>query len=307
MDSSEKHIVEKITKIRQAYNHPKASLQTLKPFAIEVGVPEEEWMEILEIFHNHLERGGSFIKHNNWDDAIEELEVAYQLDPAHEDTLLELATAHQNRWWKKRRTSDKKQGIKYAELSLEINPKNKTAAGIITDLKQAPFEFWIHPKTQWKLAKYTFWLVVLGGMSWYYVTHKNQINQWALSFMKPKTENSSLPRPKEVHILKTVIFASGSAFLPETTKSELNYWAGRLKENPKLKMEIAGHTDNTGIPAQNQQISELRAKAVHDYLINQGVPPTQLSYKGYGDTQQLFLNDSEENMAKNRRIELREL
>ena len=306
MDISDKLLIEKITKIRQAYSKPNADLPTLKPFAMDVGVSEEEWTDMVEIFHDHVHKGSSFIDHKNWDDAIEELDIAYQLDPSHEDTLFMLATAYEQRWWEKRWTSDKKKGIKYGELCLEANPKNKKVAGIITNLKKAPFKFWIKPATQWKLAKYAILLFILGGSGWYYYTNQASINTWAMSFIQKETENKDTIGKKEAIILKTLIFKSGSAYIPESSKPELNTWVEKLKANPNLKIEIASYTDNSGISSQNLQISELRAKAVYDYFIAKGVNQQQLYYKGYGDSNPIFPNDSEENRAKNRRIELKE-
>jgi outer membrane protein OmpA-like peptidoglycan-associated protein len=68
-------------------------------------------------------------------------------------------------------------------------------------------------------------------------------------------------------------------------------------------IEVAGHTDNSGDPSSNLQLSQQRAAAVRDYLISQGVAPTSLVAKGYGDTRPVGSNDTDEGKFHNRRIE----
>lgn len=73
--------------------------------------------------------------------------------------------------------------------------------------------------------------------------------------------------------------------------------------NASFVIEIGGHTDSVGTPVVNQQISELRAKAVLSYLTGKGVPASKLKATGYGQTKPVADNDSAEGRAKNRRIE----
>ena len=78
-----------------------------------------------------------------------------------------------------------------------------------------------------------------------------------------------------------------------------------LRQNPGVEVEIQGHTDGIGNAAYNQRLSENRAKAVMDYLVSHGIASYRLSAKGYGLTQPIESNDTEEGRAKNRRVELR--
>lgn len=77
-----------------------------------------------------------------------------------------------------------------------------------------------------------------------------------------------------------------------------------LKRDPNLKIAIEGHTDNTGNAAHNKDLSKNRANAVMQSLIAQGIDKTRLSAKGFGADKPLVANDSEDNKAKNRRVEL---
>ena len=76
-----------------------------------------------------------------------------------------------------------------------------------------------------------------------------------------------------------------------------------MKNNTNIKVEIGGHTDNVGSAEYNQKLSEGRAKTTVDYLKSKGIAATRISYKGYGMTQPISSNSTEEGRAQNRRIE----
>jgi OOP family OmpA-OmpF porin len=77
-----------------------------------------------------------------------------------------------------------------------------------------------------------------------------------------------------------------------------------LKENPEIKVEIDGHTDNKGSAAYNMKLSERRAKAVMKYFVDNGIEAKRLTTKGFGFTKPAASNDTKEGRAKNRRVEL---
>jgi len=80
-----------------------------------------------------------------------------------------------------------------------------------------------------------------------------------------------------------------------------------LADYKDLKVELGGHTDNVGERAYNQKLSESRVTTVKTWLTKKGIAPDRLTTKGYADTQPLVANDSPQNMAKNRRVELKKL
>jgi len=99
-------------------------------------------------------------------------------------------------------------------------------------------------------------------------------------------------------------FAPGSVAIPAANDDLLNTTATALQGAPAgTVIEIGGHTDNTGTPAANMQLSQARADAVRDYLIQHGAAPAMLVAVGYGDTKPLGSNDTEEGRFTNRRIE----
>ena len=103
-----------------------------------------------------------------------------------------------------------------------------------------------------------------------------------------------------------ILFALGSSELNYEGKAVLDEIAQVLKAYPTTYLEIAGHTCNIDTFTFNQGLSEARAKAVRQYLITkQGVSPSRLTAKGYGENEPIADNATAEGRAKNRRVEIR--
>ena len=111
-----------------------------------------------------------------------------------------------------------------------------------------------------------------------------------------------IERGKEVR-LNNLFFEFDKAILKRTSYAELNRLAKILKNINASNIEIGGHSDDKGTSAYNLALSEQRATAVVAYLIGQGVEAAKLKAIGYGETQPLVKNSSEENRAMNRRVE----
>ncbi len=105
--------------------------------------------------------------------------------------------------------------------------------------------------------------------------------------------------------LENVFFATDSYELDARSYAELKEVASFLEANPSVKVALEGHTDNEGTPAYNKTLSQNRAKAVMNYLVEQGIAADRLSASGYGDTQPVATNETEEGRQLNRRTELR--
>lgn len=106
-------------------------------------------------------------------------------------------------------------------------------------------------------------------------------------------------------VLKNVFFDVNKAELKPESMIELDKVVQLMKDNPTLKIEINGHTDNVGKPADNLTLSNNRAKAVINYFLYKGVAADRLSSKGFGETKPVADNTSEQGRAKNRRTELK--
>lgn len=106
--------------------------------------------------------------------------------------------------------------------------------------------------------------------------------------------------------LKNVFFDVDKWELKPESKAELDKLVLFLTKNPNVKIELGGHTDNSGKKDWNKTLSTNRAKSVYDYLITNGkIAAARLSYKGYAETRPKVPNDTPENKAKNRRTEFK--
>ena len=103
--------------------------------------------------------------------------------------------------------------------------------------------------------------------------------------------------------LKNVLFEQGKTILLPQSYDELDMVISFLKSNPNVKIELAGHTDNRGIPAQNVKLSQARVDKVKEYLTEKGIDKKRISGKGYGGAMPIANNDNEETRQLNRRVE----
>jgi outer membrane protein OmpA-like peptidoglycan-associated protein/tetratricopeptide (TPR) repeat protein len=108
-------------------------------------------------------------------------------------------------------------------------------------------------------------------------------------------------------VLNNIFFNVNEATLKQGSFAELDRLQKLLNELPKVRIELSGHTDNTGNEAYNIQLSEKRAKAVVDYLIGHGIEPSRLEFKGYGSARPVAENKTAEGRKLNRRTEFKVL
>jgi outer membrane protein OmpA-like peptidoglycan-associated protein len=97
---------------------------------------------------------------------------------------------------------------------------------------------------------------------------------------------------QQENVLANVFFDLGKSTLRPESKVELNDFVAYLKKNPKIKIELGGHTDSRGNKDENLKLSNDRAKTVYDYLIANGVLANRLSYKGFGSTQPIYTDEA---------------
>lgn len=115
-------------------------------------------------------------------------------------------------------------------------------------------------------------------------------------------EKEVILKPNEIYILKNVLFDFDKSELLDISVSELDKLYNHLTNHSKLNIEIHGHTDNVGLETRNQELSEQRAKAVADYLISKGLDTSRIKSFGFGSTQPIATNGTEDGRQQNRRV-----
>jgi outer membrane protein OmpA-like peptidoglycan-associated protein len=120
-----------------------------------------------------------------------------------------------------------------------------------------------------------------------------------------RTEKEVRLQPADIDAVM-VFFDLDKSDLKPDQSSKMTRFIQQVKENPYVKLEVHGHTDDQGSEQYNDKLSQRRASAVEDYLMSQGVPRDQLAIvKGFGKSAPLVFGTSEEARAKNRRCEVR--
>lgn len=114
-------------------------------------------------------------------------------------------------------------------------------------------------------------------------------------------DSSDLP---VVLAISDVLFEFDKWEIKESFLPELNTWVEFFHANPQVKAEIYGHTDSMGSAAYNQRLSEKRAQAVVNYLVDNGVGMERLAARGFGESKPVANNDTQEGRQKNRRVEI---
>lgn len=108
-------------------------------------------------------------------------------------------------------------------------------------------------------------------------------------------------------VLDNIYFQTGKAILRPESNDALDMVLRFLQNNPSIKLEISGHTDNTGTLRINQKLSRDRAGAVVSYLVQRGIPEEMLVSEGYADTQPVAGNATAAGRERNRRVEFKVL
>ena len=127
------------------------------------------------------------------------------------------------------------------------------------------------------------------------------------SLSKPFIENIPLKPIKigEAVILKNIFFDTDQYVLKDESLSELQKLLGFLQQNPKLRIAISGHTDNVGTEEHNLELSRNRAQAVYEYLLQNHIHASRLSFEGFGFNKPIDVNTTEQGRANNRRTEFK--
>ena len=108
----------------------------------------------------------------------------------------------------------------------------------------------------------------------------------------------------KLNIPNDVSFDFNSANIKPAMRSVLDPFASNLRDDPKARIDIVGHTDSSGSDAVNNPLSVERAQSVRDYLVTRGVPAANVRTEGRGEREPVADNSSEAGRALNRRVEI---
>jgi outer membrane protein OmpA-like peptidoglycan-associated protein len=113
------------------------------------------------------------------------------------------------------------------------------------------------------------------------------------------------PKPSSapLYVRDSVLFEPGSTSINDAARGVLDLGVALMTQNPKVTIDIQGHTDSEGSAETNLQLSEKRVKAIFDYLVSKGIDPTRLTQQAYGESQPIADNATAAGRAKNRRVE----
>jgi outer membrane protein OmpA-like peptidoglycan-associated protein len=138
-----------------------------------------------------------------------------------------------------------------------------------------------------------------------YVKDTKYISQQDSLFDEPAEINFNVKELKvgQTYKINDIYFATNSFDLTEASKSVLNEFIDFLNENERVNISIHGHTDNVGNDEDNLVLSENRSKSVYEYMVQNGIDPNRLSYKGFGEIKPVANNETSAGRAKNRRTE----
>ncbi len=108
-------------------------------------------------------------------------------------------------------------------------------------------------------------------------------------------------------VVENILFNTGKSTLKAQSFAGLDKLADLLRKNPKVRIEVSGHTDNVGSASLNKRLSKARALSVRNYLISRGIDPERMEYEGYGFDKPIAPNTTPEGREQNRRVEIKVL
>jgi outer membrane protein OmpA-like peptidoglycan-associated protein/tetratricopeptide (TPR) repeat protein len=136
-----------------------------------------------------------------------------------------------------------------------------------------------------------------------YVYETKYISKIDSVFKTPATIDLQI-QPIEInksYRINDIYFGFNKFELSDESKAVIDQLTEFLTENPKIKIQVQGHTDNIGNDADNVKLSENRARSVFDYLVSKGLSKERITYKGFGKSMPVASNETEEGRGKNRR------
>lgn len=121
---------------------------------------------------------------------------------------------------------------------------------------------------------------------------------------EPEPEPEPVQEFEPVTLDSDVNFAFDSAEIRPAAHQTLDQVASTLRENQNLRVRIEGHTDSVGSAEYNEGLSQRRADSVRDFLVSRGIAENRMTTRGFGESQPVATNETDEGRAQNRRVEI---
>jgi outer membrane protein OmpA-like peptidoglycan-associated protein/tetratricopeptide (TPR) repeat protein len=271
-----------------------------------------------DLFVSHLAKDGKWQKPVN---------LGYPINSSGDENGLTVSASGQYAFFASNNLSDGFGGYDIYTFELPVGLRPHTVSyvkGVVVDIKtQKPLEAAVEiidlDKNEAVYQNYSdaidgsFLATLVIGKNYGLNVSKNGYLFYSANFslIGPDAKNYTLNvelSPIEVGnkvVLNNIFFDTNHFDIKPDSRAELQKLLDFLTQNPTVRIEISGHTDNVGNIQANQILSQNRAKSVYQYLVSHGMTPTRLVYKGYGDTQPIMPNISDDNRAKNRRTEFK--
>lgn len=193
----------------------------------------------------------------------------------------------------------KKGGEPVSGVSISVNNTSRASVSIINSGDDGFFEAQLEAQSNFSIS----------GKKSGFISNIEEMSTMGLKrsetlYVKLELEIEEAKAGKQI-VMNKIFFETGKADLNTVASTDLNKLVNYLKDNPTARLEIQGHTDNTGSATINNRLSQDRAYSVVSYLILQGVSNSRLSAKGYGSMQPIDSNATIEGRANNRRVEVK--
>ncbi len=203
--------------------------------------------------------------------------------------------------------NDTKQWNKISFVFRSKGDESFLTIGIFKEYSQLKFYNTIY-KREMEFAKFGHCTYYIDNVSMVEISDSNQCPCYKQKLSANNHATSMLPYdslPTGTPIaLNNVLFETGCSSLLTESYPTLQELATFMKNNPEVKVDILGHTDNQGDSTMNMNLSRSRAEAVVNYIISNGIDPSRLNATGFGATKPIAGNDSEQGRQKNRRVEI---
>lgn len=187
-------------------------------------------------------------------------------------------------------------GIRNKKLKSKIVYKSYPTGGISGTINDSTFSFSIFGSSKYQVTAEAEGYIPRTVI----VDPKEAVNQVI-------TRDIELTSLGGTVVLNHLIFAQGKAIIDPKSYQELDEVVAMLKENPKMEIQLEGHTDNRGNAEANLKLSQARVDAVKKYMTSKGISKNRIDTKAFGGSKPIATEDTDEARARNRRVEMRVL